>query len=312
MPPNQLRTFLTVARRLSYTRAAEELHLTQPAVSIHIRKLERAVGSTLFDYIGRRISLTATGQVLYAYAERALALEDALRADLANVGGVPQGLLSIGTSTTIGISVLPGLIREFVTANPHVRLHVHIGMGTEVIAGLLDGQLDIGLVTGDVDDERIEAEPVMDDELVLIVPPAHRWASIASIGPLDLVGEPMLVTGRGSWNRSLIAQEMAAHGVTLEIVAESNSHPAIARLVEAGVGAGIVSRLSVADELARGRLVAVPLRDVGFNRPVNLVVHRDKHPTPTLRAFRDLVAGLKSPVSALGADDAPMHPVEAS
>lgn len=290
LPPNQLRTFLAVARRLSYTRAAEELHLTQPAVSMHIRKLERAVGSTLFDYIGRRISLTATGQVLYDYAERALLLEDELRAALADVGGVPQGPLSIGTSTTIGISVLPGLVREFVAAHPQVTLHVHIGMGTEVIAGLLDGQIDVGIVTGAVEDERIEAEPIMDDETVLIVPPDHRWATLSSVGPRDLIGEPMLVTGRGSWNRSLIAQEMAAHGVTLDIVAESNSHPAVARLVEAGVGAGIVSRLSVSDELARQQLVAVPLRDVNFRRSVYLVVHRDKHPTPALRAFRELAA----------------------
>ena len=298
LQPHQLRTFLTVARRLSYTRAAEELHLTQPAVSMHIRKLERAVGSTLFEYIGRRISLTSTGQVLYAYAERVLALEDELRAHLANVGGVPQGPLSIGTSTTIGISILPGLVRALVDAHPQVTLQIHIGLGTEVIAGLLDGQMDVGIITGDVEDERLETETVIDDELVLIVPPDHRWASLPSVGPSDLVGEPMLVTGRGSWNRSLIAQELAVHGVTLEIVAESNSHPAITRLVEAGVGAGIVSRLSVSDELTRRQLVAVPLRDVNFRRGVFLVVHRDKHLTPALRAFRELIAGLRNAAPA--------------
>jgi LysR family transcriptional regulator, transcriptional activator of the cysJI operon len=236
--------------------------------------------------------------VLYAYAERALAFEDELRAALADVGGVPRGPFSIGTSTTIGISLLPNLLRRFVAANPQVTLHVRIGMGTEVIAGLLDGQIDVGLVTGSVEDERIEAEPIMADELVLIVPPDHRWASFPSVGPRDLVGEPMLVTGRGSWNGSPIAQEMAAHGVTLDIVAESNSHPAIARLVEAGVGAGLVSRLAVADDLARARLVAVPLRDVDFHRGVYFVVHRDKHATPALRAFRELVAELRSPVPA--------------
>jgi DNA-binding transcriptional LysR family regulator len=298
LPPQQLRTFLTVARRLSYTRAAEELHLTQPAVSIHIRKLERAVGSTLFEHIGRRVILTAAGQAVYGYAERALALEDELRATLADVGGVPRGPFEIGTSTTIGISILPTLVRRFVAANPDVRLHVRVGMGTEVIAEVLDGQLDVALVIGAVDNERLEAESVMDDELVLIVPPDHHWASAQSVGPHDLVGEPMLVTWPGSWNGSFIAQQLGAHGVTLDIVARSNSHPAIARLVEAGVGAGIVSRLSVADELAQGRLVAVVLREVDFRRSVYLVVHRDKHPTPALRAFRELVAELRSPTLA--------------
>src|SRR5215208_1805641 len=144
LPPNQLRTFLTVARRLSFTRAAEELYLTQPAVSIHIRKLERALGGSLFEHIGRRVSLTATGQVLYVYAERVLALDDELRAELAHLDEVCQGPFVIGTSTTIGISILPGLLRRFVAEHPQVTLQVKIGMGFEVVQGLLDGQLDIG------------------------------------------------------------------------------------------------------------------------------------------------------------------------
>ncbi len=290
LPPNQLRTFLTVARRSSFTRAAEELHLTQPAVSMHIRKLERAIGASLFDYIGRRVSLTATGQVLSQYAERVLALEDELRASLADLDDVCQGPFAIGTSTTIGISILPDLLRRFVAEHPQVTLHVRIGMGDEIVQGLLDGQLDVGIMTGDVADERIEAEPVFEDELVLIVPPDHRWATVPSIGPPELVGEPLLVPGQNSWNRSLIGRQLAAQGVTPEVVAESNSHIAIARIVEAGVGAAIVSRLSVADELAQGRLRQVPLRDVDFRRPVHLLMHRDKHRTPTMRAFGALVA----------------------
>ena len=138
----------------------------------------------------------------------------------------------------------------------------------------------------------------MDDELVLIVCPNHRWASLGSVGPHDLIGQPMLLTWPGSWNGASIAEQLSGHGVTLDIVARSNSHPAIARLVEAGVGAGIVSRLAVADELAHGRLVAVALREVDLRRSVYLVVHRDKHPTPALRAFRELVAELRSPVLA--------------
>jgi DNA-binding transcriptional LysR family regulator len=298
LPPNQLRTFLTVARRSSFTRAAEELHLTQPAVSMHIRKLERAIGASLFDYIGRRVSLTATGQVLSQYAERVLALEDELRASLADLDDVCQGPFAIGTSTTIGISILPDLLRRFVAEHPQVTLHVRIGMGDEILQGLLDGQLDVGIMTGVVADERIEAEPVFEDELVLIVPPDHRWATVPSIGPHELVGEPLLLPGQNSWNRSLIGRQLAAQGVTPDVVAESNSHIAIARIVEAGVGAAIVSRLSVADELTQGRLRQVVLRDVDFRRPVHLLMHRDKHRTPTMRAFGALVASVAEQVPA--------------
>jgi len=290
LPPNQLRTFLTVARRLSFTRAAEELHLTQPAVSMHIRKLERAIGATLFDQIGRRVSLTGPGQVLYRYAERVLALEDELRASLADLEEICQGPFAIGTSTTIGISILPDLLRRFVAEHPQVTLHVRIGMGYEIVQGLLDGQLDVGIMTGEVADERIEAERLMDDELVLIVPPEHRWAQVPSIGPHDLIGEPLLMPGQNSWNRSRIARELAAHGVTPDVIAESNSHIAIARIAEAGVGAAIVSRLAVRLEVAQGRLRQVVLRDVDLRRPIYLLMHRDKHRTPTMRAFGALVA----------------------
>ncbi|MCC6179656.1 MAG: LysR family transcriptional regulator [Chloroflexi bacterium] len=289
LPPNRLRTFLMVARRQSFTRAADELHLTQPAVSMHIRKLERTLGGTLFDQIGRRVHLTATGRALYAYAERVLALEDDFRAALADLDDVCQGPFSIGTSTTIGISLLPDLLRAFTAAHPLVTLHVRIGMGDEIVAELLDGQLDVGLVTGAIEDERIEAEQITEDELVLIVPPGHRWATVASIAPHDLLGEPLLVPGQGSWNRTLIARQLAEHGVTPEVVAESNSHIAIARLVEAGVGAAIISRLAVADELTNGRLRATRLRDVDLRRPVYFAMHRGKHPSPAMRAFRALV-----------------------
>src|SRR5215212_6471344 len=180
LPPNQLRTFLTVARRLSFTRAAEELHLTQPAVSAHIRKLERAIGAPLFEQIGRRVSLTATGQIVYRYAGQMIALEDELRAEIAEVQDVCRGALAIGTSTTVGISALPDLLRRYRQAYPLVRLQVRIGNFSEVVHGLLDGQLDVGLMpieTGEAAlDERLESVPVIADDLVLVVPPGHRWA----------------------------------------------------------------------------------------------------------------------------------------
>src|SRR4051812_30793546 len=180
LPPNQLRTFLAVARRLSFTRAAEELHLTQPAVSAHIRKLERALGGELFEQIGRRVGLTATGQILYPYAERMLALEEDLRAEIADVQEVCQGSLTIGTSTTVGISALPDLLRQYRQAHPLVRLQVRIGNYAEVVQWLLDGHLEVGLMPSYAPDqradERLVAIPVLEDRLVLVVDPTHRWA----------------------------------------------------------------------------------------------------------------------------------------
>jgi DNA-binding transcriptional LysR family regulator len=296
LPPNQLRTFVTVARRLSFTRAAEELHLTQPAVSAHIRKLERALGGELFEQIGRRVGLTATGQILYRYAERMLALEEDLRAEIADVQEVCQGSLAIGTSTTIGISALPDLLRQYRQAHPLVRLQVRIGNYPEVIHWLLDGHLDVGLMSNYAPDQRgddrLTATPVLQDHLVLVVDPGHRWASRPSVGPKDLENEPFVLPGTGNQLRQQAEDMLAPHGVTPDVVAESNSLPAIARLVETGIGVALISKLAVADELEQGRLCEVRLRGLDAPRPVFLLIHRDKHRTPPIRAFQALLPPL--------------------
>lgn len=296
LPPNQLRTFLKVARRLSFTRAAEELHLTQPAVSAHIRKLERAIGGALFEQIGRRVSLTATGEVVYRYAEQMLALESELHAAIADAQEVCQGALAIGTSTTIGISVLPDLLRQYRQAHPLVRLQVRIGNFPEVVHGLLDGQLDVGLIPNEAADdrldERLESAPVLEDELVLVVAPGHRWTEVGSVAPEDLIGEPFVLPGAGSRLRPQVEAVLAPFGVTPEVVAESNSLIAIARVVETGIGVSLISRLAVVDELRQGRLCEVALRGIAAPRPVCLLIHRDKHRTPAIRAFQALLPPL--------------------
>jgi DNA-binding transcriptional LysR family regulator len=302
LPINQLRTFLTVARRLSFTRAAEELHLTQPAVSAHIRKLERAIGGPLFEQIGRRVSLTPVGQVMARYAEQVLALEDELLVAIADVQGVCQGSLAIGTSTTIGISVLPGLVRQYRQAHPLVRLQLQIGNYAEAVQGLLDGRLDVALMPhptpGMELDERLESVTVMDDDLVLVVAPDHRWAEVPSIEPQDLIGEPFVLTGAGRL-RQQVEDILKPYGVTPDIVAECNSLIAIARVVETGIGVSLLSRMAVADELAQGRLREVPVRGVKLDQAVDLLIHRDKHRTPALRAFQAMLPPLSHrPVSA--------------
>jgi len=293
LPLNQLRTFVKVARLLSFTRAAAELDLTQPAVSSHVRKLERAIGQTLFEQIGRRVTLTPTGETVYRYAEQVLALEDELRVALADAQQVSQGVLAIGTSTTIGISVLPDLLRRYREAHPLVRLQVRIGNYPEVAHGILDGMLDVGLISGDaIHDERLKAIPCLEDDLVLVVAPGHPWTTRPSVEPADLRDEPIVSPSAGAQLRLEIAEALHPHGValdSLDIVTESNSMIAMARIVEAGIGVAIVPRLAVADELAQGRLCVVPLRGVEVRRSVCLLIHRDKHRTPALRAFQAML-----------------------
>ncbi|MCC7368345.1 MAG: LysR family transcriptional regulator [Chloroflexi bacterium] len=297
LPINQLRTFLAVARRRSFTRAAEELHLTQPAVSAHIRKLERALGGPLFEQIGRRVSLTPVGQVMSHYAEQVLALEDELRVAIADLQDVVQGVLAIGTSTTIGISMLPALLRRFRDEHPLVQLQVQIGNFPEAVSGLLEGHLDVALMPnaqgpGQLD-ERLESVPVFSDDLVLVVAPGHRWAQAGYVEPRDLIDEPFVLTATGRL-RQQVEQVLVPFAVTPAVVAECNSLIAMARMVEAGIGVSVLSRLAVADELAHGRLCEVRLRGVESEQPIFMLIHRDKHRTPALRAFQAMLPPLSA------------------
>lgn len=285
----QLRVFLTVARRLSFTRAAEELYLSQPAVSVQMRKLERAVGHPLFEHLAKRVGLTPAGQVLVRYAERLLEVEGELHGALAELSDVCQGALAIGASTTIGVSVLPPLLQRFRARHPAVVLRLHVGNVPEVAQKVLEAQLDLGLVAGEYAHQQVESWTFMEDELVMLVPPSHRWASAPTITPADLSGEPFILRERGSTTRHAVEQGLAAAGVTLNVVAELNNNEALLEAVELGIGVGMVSRYAAAAKLESGRLWQVPVTGLTLRRPFNAISLRGRHRTPAVRAFEALL-----------------------
>lgn len=285
----QLRIFLAVARRLSFTRAAEELFLTQPAVSVQVQKLERAAGYPLFEQFGKRVRLTPAGELFCRYAERILALEAELQAALAELSDACQGVLGIGASTTIGVSILPLLLQRFRARHPGVVLRLHIGNVPDVAQRVRDGQLDLGLIAGDHPHEHLQSRPFLDDEVILVVPPTHRWASCAAIGPRELSGEPFILRERGSTTRATVEQALASAGVALHVVAELNNNEALLEAVELGIGVGMVSRYAALAKLESGRLWHVPVAGLTLRRSFNLITQRGKHRTPAMRAFEALL-----------------------
>jgi DNA-binding transcriptional LysR family regulator len=285
----QLRVFLAVARRLSFTRAAEDLYLTQPAVSVQVQKLERAAGQPLFEHLGKRVRLTAAGELLCRYAERMLALEEELQAQLAELSDACQGVLGIGASTTIGISMLPQLLQRFRARHPAVTLRLHIGNVPDVAQRVLDGQLDLGLIAGDYPHEHLHRRPFLEDELILLVPPGHRWAACPAIGPDELSGEPLVLRERGSTTRSAVEEALTSAGVALNVVAEMNNNEALLEVIELGIGVGIVSRFVALSKLEAGRLWHVPVAGLTLRRPLSVITQRGKHRTPVIRAFDALL-----------------------
>jgi len=161
---------------LSFSRAAEELSISQPGVSFHIKGLERAFDQQLFERVGRRLYLTDAGRTLYEYAQRLSLIEEEAQVALEELNGLQSGLLVVGASATIGIYLLPEAVGEFKKRHPGIKVSLRVGNKRHTVERLLRNELDFGLVAGPVDESSLVTEPYLNAELVVIVSPSHRFA----------------------------------------------------------------------------------------------------------------------------------------
>lgn len=248
----RLVVFRAVAEQLSFRKAAEELFLTQPAVSLQIKALEEDLGVQLFDRTGTRIALTEAGKVLLGYSRQANALFAQAEQAIAALSGDHAGHLSLGASTTIAQYVLPRLLGEFSRENPRVQPSMISGNTEQIVAALEELKIDLGLIEGPARSRDVKTEPFLEDELVLIVAAAHEWAELKSIPYFQIATVPLLMRERGSGTRRVVELALARKGVTansLRIVMELDSTEAIKSAVEAGLGVGFVSRWAIAKDL---------------------------------------------------------------
>ena len=244
--------FRAVAEQLNFRKAAEELYLTQPAVSLQIKALEEDLGVQLFDRTSAHISLTDAGRVLLDYANRVNSLLVEAEHEIAALSGEHAGQLALGASTTIAQYVLPRLLGEFCKEHPRVHPTL-IGGNTEHIVEAVEKQkIALGFIEGPARSRDVKTQPFLQDELVLIVSTAHEWAGRASISCSELASIPLLMRERGSGTRHVIEMAIERQGVkrsSLRIVMELDSTEAIKSAVEAGLGAGFVSRWAIAKDL---------------------------------------------------------------
>ena len=262
MSDRRLQVFHTVAGVLSFTRAAEILHMTQPAVTHQIRQLEEEFNARLFDRSNNRISLTAAGQQVLEYADRIIALYDEMQESVKTLVGDRTGLVTIGASTTIAEYMLPGLLGDFRQQFPDVQIRLRVANTDAVVTMVADNSIDLGVVEGEVDNQLLKVERCQQDELQVIVPPGHQLASQTSVSALQLTEHPFIYREDGSGTRSVIERYFSDNGVdesALNRPFELGSTEAIKGAVQAGVGITIVSRATLSKELALGHLVALPL-----------------------------------------------------
>ena len=250
----RLVVFRAVAEQLSFRKAAEELYLTQPAVSLQIKALEEDIGVQLFDRSGAHITLTAAGKVLLNYCEQVKTLLVQTEHEIAALSGEHAGQLALGASTTIAQYVLPRLLGEFRREHPRVHPTLISGNTEQIVEALVQQKIVLGFIEGPARNREVKTEPFLEDELALIASTAHEWAERNSVSCSEISSIPLLMRERGSGTRHVIEMALERQGVkrsSLHIVMELDSTEAIKSAVEAGLGIGFVSRWAMAKDVRR-------------------------------------------------------------
>jgi DNA-binding transcriptional LysR family regulator len=283
-----LRALRAVARHASFSRAAGELGVTQPAVSMQRRQLEEALGTPLLERIGKRAFPTRAGEILLAHATRAFHELEAGVERVQQLRGVVAGRVRVGTSNSISIYLLPPFLRRFRSRHPATELVVVTGNAPEIARAVVDNDLDVGILSLPVRARELTVTPFLDDELVAIAPPLPRWRRRRTIGADDLAREPLILFEPGGTVRRVIDAWFRRAGATPARPMELGNTEAIKKLVEAGLGLSVTSSFSVKAE-GRGRLLAIIRLQPALVRKIGVVRRRDKPGTPALDAF---LAGL--------------------
>ncbi|MEJ2643638.1 MAG: selenium metabolism-associated LysR family transcriptional regulator [Gammaproteobacteria bacterium] len=278
MADRRLQVFHTVARLLSFTKAAETLHMTQPAVTFQVRQLEEYFNTRLFDRTHNRISLTEAGKRVYEYADRIFELYSEMENSVREMTGEISGVLIMGASTTIAEYMLPALLGDFKHKYPEVNVHLKVSNTDGIVHMVENNVIDLGVVEAPVTNKNLVVEVCRMDQLVAVVPPTHPLAKHQTVGIAQLLEYPYICREEGSGTREVISDYFLSSGVNVSDVTvcmELGSPEAIKGAVEAGMGVSIVSRATILKELQLGSLVAINL-DPPLERPFSFVHQKQK------------------------------------
>ncbi|MCM2971442.1 LysR family transcriptional regulator [Larsenimonas suaedae] len=290
MDTQSLKAFVSVAQSGSFSQAAEQLHLTQPAVSKRIATLETQVGSRLFDRIGRTISLTEAGRTLLPRARQILVMFDDTQRALSNLNGGVQGNLVLATSHHIGLHRLPPLLKTFTRHHPGVKLDMRFLDSEKAYSGVLSGDLELGIVTlAPHPDPSLVIEPVWVDQLRFVCAPDHPLAHrpvthLSELAPFDAV-----LPGELTFTRGIVMQSFAREGLTVNVAMSTNYLETLKMMVSIGLGWSVMPESMITDELHVMTLDHPPIE-----RPLGYLFHRHRTLSNAARAMIELLEQAKA------------------
>jgi DNA-binding transcriptional LysR family regulator len=282
-----LRIFLKVAELEHVTRAAEELHLSQPAVTKMIQGLEQEVQLALIERQGRRIVLTHAGRTLQQYARRLFALEREAEIALDCLRDLESGEVTLAANMTAWVYLLPPIVARFRQRYPQIKLHIVTMNSQEIIEETLNWEIDFGLIEGDFPDlpEPLQARIFSYDELILVAGPMHQLAKIEQVELADLQSQELLLREQGSTLREVVERQFRRRHMHLQPLLTLSDNEAIKQMVMQGIGASFISSLCIQRELEHGDLVQIPVAGVELRTPVGLVQRVDRQLSRAARAF---------------------------
>ena len=284
MDINQLEVLVAVAQKQSFSRAAEALHRTQPAVSQAIRRLELELGEALFDRSSKDGTLTAAGHVLYDFAQQMLNLRRGAHAAIKELKDLHRGKLTLSANEYTVMYLLP-VIPVFRARHPHIKVEVRRGLASRIPSEILGRDIEIGVVSYKPSDSAIASVPVMMDELALIVAPDHPLAHKAVVSVRELGAEPFIAHNVASPYREKVVRTFEKYKTPLNISMEMPTLEAIKRLVEQGMGVALVPRLTAQAEIARRQVVALTVREMRLERRLYLIYRKGAKLSHAAHAF---------------------------
>jgi DNA-binding transcriptional LysR family regulator len=287
----RLRVFRAVAHHLNFRLAAEELLLTQPAVTQQIKALESEVGVALFERAGGRVALTPAGASLLPYAEQLAAISAEAREAVVAATGETAGALAVGASQTIGQYLLPRLIAGFQRQFPLVDVTVIGGNTREVLEALVEHRVQVSLIEGPALRRDVRVDAFMEDHMVCVVPAGHEWAD-EEISAAALQAAPVVTRELGSGSRRIVEQALEKAGVRvrdLRVGMTADSTEGMLSAVEAGLGVGFASRWAVRNQLALGTLRVVRVNGLKLRRMFSIATMAGPEPTGVAGSFRRFV-----------------------
>jgi DNA-binding transcriptional LysR family regulator len=289
MEIRQLRALAAIAETRTFTAAAARVHVTQAAISMQIRQLELEVGLPLFVRTPRRCVLTEAGERMLERAQRILREHDGALAEMAELSGATHGRLRVGSASAMFSSdPLPQILREIHEQHPHADVSVASGTSAQLVKQIVAGDLDIAFVSLPVEVRGVQTELLLRDELIAIASPAHPLAKQRVVSAFALAGEKLILGERGGNTRRLIDEFFEQAGLRPRVVMELSRTNSIKKMVERGMGVGIVSFQSAVEEIAEGRLVRWWIEGAQINSELGFAYLSGSYQPPVMQTFVSL------------------------